>query len=171
MIGRDNVDSNKLNLIQTYTTHNPVARSSHNPIVLKADSGASRHYIKPTDQHILQDITECTLAKVTLPNKTTLQASQQGMLPINTPSPAKTALILPQLTNSSLLSIGQLCDEECIAVFDKQAVNIYKNATIILQGTRNPSDGLWDISLPNTTTKNNFIPKDNLHLNAIVEKS
>ena len=67
-----------------------------------------------------------------LPNKSTSQATKNGFLPIKPQNYTKTALILPQLTNNTLLSIGQLCDEDCIAIFDKKAVNIYKNAKIIL---------------------------------------
>ena len=48
----------------------------------------------------------------------------------------------------SLLSLGQLCDDGCMAVLNKQNIAIYKNNIKILQGHRNLVDGLWDIKIP-----------------------
>jgi hypothetical protein len=48
---------------------------------------------------------------------------------------------------SSLVSIGQLCDTGCITTFDKDTVNIRKDGTVILQGTRDPTTGLWTVNL------------------------
>ena len=45
----------------------------------------------------------------------------------------------------SLLSIGQLCDDNCQALFDKHLLHIFKNRKLILQGFRIFLDGLWDI--------------------------
>lgn len=78
--------------------------------------------------------------------------------------------MLPHLTNSSLLSIGQLCDNNCVAIFDKYAVNIYQQAKRILTGTRNLNDGLWDIHLP-STTKNIISSPSTLSLNTIIHKN
>ena len=48
---------------------------------------------------------------------------------------------------SSLLSIGQLCDDGCVATFDKDSVVIAKDNTVILQGKRDPSTKLWMVDL------------------------
>jgi hypothetical protein len=56
-----------------------------------------------------------------LPNSSTIQASQAGKLPLH-PSlldNTTTAHVLDEITNSSLISIVQLCDDDCIAVFAK----------------------------------------------------
>ena len=97
----------------------------------------------------------------------------QGSLPIETSQEANTAILLPQLTNSSLLSIGQLCDDDCVAIFNKHAVSIYRNAKIILSGKRNTTDGLWDITLKNSVNhpKNATINNTTLQANAIIEKN
>jgi hypothetical protein len=47
-----------------------------------------------------------------------------------------------------LIWLGQLCDDNCIAILDKSKIQVYKNSTCILTGPHNPSDGLWDISVP-----------------------
>jgi hypothetical protein len=61
---------------------------------------------------------------------------------------AKTAYVLDGITNASLISIGQLCDNNCIAVLDKRQLKAFKNNECILKGAHNTTDGLWDISIP-----------------------
>jgi hypothetical protein len=84
-----------------------------------------------------------------LPNNATVHASQAGLLPLH-PSlsdKAATAHVLDGITNSSLISLGQLCDDNCIAVFTKHNMHVYKDKLCVLTGTRNQRDGLWDIPL------------------------
>ena len=92
-----------------------------------------------------------------LPNKTTIKPSHTGQLPFHThlSTKATTSLVYPELTNESLLSIGKLCDDNCIAIFDKHHLHITKNNRIILKGHRNLKDGLWDVSLPPRQLKSN----------------
>ena len=66
------------------------------------------------------------------------------------PTDATTAHILPGLANSSLLSIGQLCDHGCQATFTADAVSITRHNDEVLRGNRNLHTGLWDIDLPPT---------------------
>ena len=54
-----------------------------------------------------------------------------------------------------MLSIGQLCDEGCIAIFDKHKLRVFKKDKCILQGIRNKSDGLWDV--PFNSPKVNYV--------------
>ena len=51
--------------------------------------------------------------------------------------------------NESLLSIGQLCDEGCVAVFDNKKLHFFKNGEMILSDFRNLNDGLWDVPFKN----------------------
>ena len=41
--------------------------------------------------------------------------------------------------------IGKLCDNGCLAIFDKKTLNILKNQQMILKVDTNLRDGLWDI--------------------------
>ena len=73
--------------------------------------------------------------KAILPNQTTIQADSIVILPLH-PSLSKvaqTAYSFPNLNNESLLSVGQLCDDDCEVLFDKKKVQILKNNKIILQ--------------------------------------
>ena len=93
-----------------------------------------------------------------LPDNTTIAASAQGELPLH-PLVTPKALIYPHLKSESLLSIGQLCDDGCTAVFDKENLNIYKQNDLVLRGNRNKQDGLWDVPFPLLQT-NYIIQKD-----------
>jgi hypothetical protein len=140
-------------------------------IIAKTDSGASSHYFKVNDISALTNV--CTTPfgpHVMLPDSTTIQATQSGQLPLHRSlsTKATTAHILDGITNSSLISIGQLCDDDCIAVLDKMKLKIYKNQECILQGTRNRTDGLWDISID--TTSNPIQAPRPHQINAIIRK-
>jgi hypothetical protein len=61
--------------------------------------------------------------------------------------------VFDDLKTGSLTSIGQLCDDDSVALFDKHNVKIYKNGRAIIVGTRNTTNGLWNIPLaPKTMT-------------------
>ena len=98
-----------------------------------------------------------------LPKDERITASKNGILPMDKTlsTRAKMVYVLPQITSSLLLSMGQLCKNDCIAIFNKQKLHVYKNNICILVGHRNKADGLWDVHLkPNTeynrTTINNM---------------
>ena len=116
-----------------------------NPDIMKADSGASSTYIRPAHQHHLKNIQQLRHGPTAiLPDNTKIRASSRGSLILHD-SLKTSALIYPGLTNESLLSIGQLCDQGCIAIFDKQKLSIIRHGKQILTGNRNLKDGLWDV--------------------------
>lgn len=56
--------------------------------------------------------------------------------------------IFKDLRSASLISIGQICDNDCLALFSKFNLKIFnKNGKTILSGTLNTADGLWDVNL------------------------
>ena len=70
---------------------------------------------------------------------------------------AKTAQILPKLSSSSLISLGQLCDDDYLVVLHKKVLLAIKDKEIILRGIRNPVDRLWDIPVSkNNITDDNY---------------
>ena len=86
---------------------------------LKADSGATCHYLKNEDSSFLQNLTKLSDGPhATLPNNSTIQATHSGFLPLSDIiSPhAKTSFIFPGLSNESLLSVGQFCNYNCLAI-------------------------------------------------------
>jgi hypothetical protein len=86
---------------------------------------------------------------VLLPDGGTMRATHTAELPIPAlPYAARQAHLFPALSSGALLSIGQLCDHGCQAVFNASTVNIIKNHKTVLQGQRNPTNGMWVIQLP-----------------------
>lgn len=124
----------------------PITHNSSSSYILKVDSGASSHIIKSQHKNLL-DYRQKTPNGPTaiLPNNKRISATEQGLLPLtnNLPSSAKTAHIYPDITNESLLSIGQLCNADCTAIFTKYFLKIFYNNKLILKGYRNPTDNLW----------------------------
>ena len=81
---------------------------------------------------------------VRLPNGTAIKSTHQGLLPLTMlPQAARQAHILPGLASHSLISIAQLCDNGCTALFDKQQCHIMHNGITILKGPRCPKTKLW----------------------------
>ena len=89
-----------------------------------------------------------------LPNKETITATHKGSLPMfaNLSKNETDAFVYPKLTNESLLSIGQLCDDGCLAIFSERHLHVLKNKKVIIEGDRNLKDGLWDVNLSSTTS-------------------
>ena len=60
---------------------------------------------------------------------------------------AKKTHIFDGLHIALLISLGQLCDDECVAILDNNEINILKGKTIILKEQRNKTGGLWGIPI------------------------
>jgi hypothetical protein len=76
------------------------------------------------------------------------------MLPIHgLPSSTCRAQVFPSLHSHSLLSIGQLCDHGCKAVFTNNCITITLNDIVLLTITRSTSTGgLWTLDPIKRTT-------------------
>ena len=118
------VIQSKINNTYYPTTPSPVAhtKSTSTTVTLKADSGASKHFLKQIDAHILANRHHGVGTSVLLPNKEELHTTSAGTLPLSSvlPQQATLAHVLSGMSNSSLLSIGQLCDADCWALFNKR---------------------------------------------------
>jgi hypothetical protein len=63
---------------------------------------------------------------------------------------AQSAYVLNKLQTGTLISLGQLCDDDCIAIFNKYKVRIIKQNEVIITGKR-MTNGLWSIPIKHTT--------------------
>jgi len=118
------------------------------------DSGCSSHFLSSTS--LATNLLPNTSTHVQLPDGSTVSTSHSATVPlhIDLPAAATDAHVIPKLQHS-LLSIGQLCDSGCIAIFDSTKVAIeYNNNTVII-GHRSPTTNLWHIDLPH---QNHHIP-------------
>ena len=130
----------------------PSSLPQASPVVIaKGDSAASKHYFKSDDKHILVKVKfDANGPTVILPNSSWLKSFESGELPISTLISAlgKKTAIFDEL-HSSLISLGQLCDDNCVVVLGKYLLEVIKDNKVVLRGPRSTSgDGLWDIPLP-----------------------
>ena len=101
------------------------------------------------DKSILLNIIKQAGPTVFLPNNDYISSNASGNLPIPSLSTDATKThLLPGLQNSSLLSLGQICDDDCIVHLTKSHLYVFKNNKLLLTGFRNQRDGLWDVPLP-----------------------
>ena len=132
---------------------------------MKIDSGASGTYLRKEDEHCLLNLQPTVGPTVTLPDHTKIHSNTSGDLPLPILSSAGAkAHVFPQLRSASLLSVGQLCNDNCEVKFTKDYVKVFKNNEIIISGLRNQKDGLWDVPIPQpsspTKVANVIIKKD-----------
>ena len=108
------------------TYSSPLASSIHcstnisSRTIAKLDSGATNHYFKQAHLKILKNVQKLSKgSNVHLPNNTSIPVTHEGYLNLHTklkPQMSKT-YVLPQLTNESLFSIDQFCDQDCAIIF------------------------------------------------------
>ena len=82
-----------------------------------------------------------------LTNGLTMKASHQGLLPNLSliSNQYKTAQICPESSNTALISVGKLCDDDCTALLVKRLCTVYKNKPFkpVLKAKRCPTTGMY----------------------------
>ena len=139
---------------------NNLTSQLQNYVIMKGDSGATSHYVRPQDKECLKNIVDYAGPSVLLPDADKISPSHQGALNIHEDlsNTACVGTILPNLKSSSLLSLGQICDDGCDILLNKKKLYALKDKKIVLQGFRNRSDGLWDIPVAKRVVHaNNYI--------------
>ena len=82
------------------------------------------------------------------PNGTIMYSTHESDLDLpNLPPSARRVHIVPDLKSLSLLSMGQLCDAGCVVNFDAKTVTVELSNKRIMDGTRTPDTGLWQLNL------------------------
>ena len=86
--------------------------------------------------------------------------TNKGIIPLSNKlsAIASKAMILPDLKSASLISIEQLCDNNCDVCLNTHILLAVKYKEIILEVTRNQADGLWDILVQKTSIIRNYPP-------------
>ena len=76
---------------------------------------------------------------VTLPGGESLKSTEEGYLPLSPLllSNAKKVSIIPKLTSSLLILLGQLVNDGCTTVLDKHILTAIKTKNIVLRGILN----------------------------------
>lgn len=136
-------------------------------INFKADSGATAHFHQWTPKLHHQPISAKNPAvHVIVPNGNIMTSTATAHLPLPHLRASTTiSHAFPKLASGSLLSVGQICDNDCTAIFNSSSVRMYRNDDItiipsrppILSGTRNmPNEPLYNIQLPTPSFHRTF---------------
>ena len=102
-------------------------------INLKIDSGATHHVQEIGSMNPPQQPTfnYNPAAQVIVPNGASMVSSTTTHLPITSlPPPATESHGFNRLAYGYLYSVGQTCDHNCSAVFDKNSVKIFKSTEV-----------------------------------------
>ena len=113
----------------------------------------------------MQNIITTRGPTVKLPDNSVITADKKGELPLHhtLSIDAREANIIPKLSSSSLISLGQLCDDDCNIILHKKVLLAVKNDEIVLKGYRNYNDGLWDIPVAKCTIAPTNYPSPPTH--------
>jgi hypothetical protein len=85
---------------------------------------------------------------VNMPNGETIQSSHTcNLLLTDLQHQARQAHILPGLVHNSLISVGQLCDNDCSVTFTQDQVLVSRNKKNVMYGSRDPKSRLWRFNL------------------------
>ena len=91
-----------------------------------------------------------------------MRSTIAGQLPLSPhlSTTAQTALVLNDLKTGTLISLAQLCDDDCTALFTRYNVKIVKHDKVIITGNR-MINGLWSIPIhPPTHQANGILRTD-----------
>ena len=114
------------------------------------DTGITGHYLVPSVRQYCTDIqTTYTGPSLRVENGTNIKSLTRATTPFSAKLSQESQVghIFDNLKYGYLISIGQVCGNDCVAIFTKYHVNIVKNGKIIIGGQQNPSNGLWNIPL------------------------
>ena len=101
-------------------SHSVIPPSS--PIIAKGDSAASNHYFTLRDATVLNSVrTEPIGTSVILPDQSSLTSVASAHLPLSTEfTPAATHTEIFDNLQSSLIFLGQMCDDNCTVILNKE---------------------------------------------------
>ena len=122
-------------------------------ILSVVDSGTTGHYIT-TDTPCVNKTKANHPITITLSNGDIISSTHIALLPqTNISYAARHAHILPHLTKP-LISIGTLCNNNCVTVFDTNQVTIYNKYThqTLMTGQHDPVTTLYMINMIKTPT-------------------
>jgi hypothetical protein len=149
----------------------PPSLSTNYYYPLIADTGCTGHFLQQTVP-VYNKTPSARPLLVNLPDGTTMASSHSAQIHLpNVPHTAGMAHIFSSLNTASLISIGQLCDHNCTAVFTKTKVEVNNaNNNIVIQGQREP-DGLWHLNLKNPTAHTTRQPNHSANLSTLAHQS
>jgi hypothetical protein len=130
------------------TSSSPTVDSPLSPHVL-LDSGATGTFVAIADiQHLCHPLPISNGPHVLSASGDVMSYALCGILPLSPhlSTTAQSAFVLDDLRTGTLVSLAQLCDDDCVAMFLHFGVQILKHNTVLITGICTPN-GLWSILL------------------------
>ena len=123
---------------------------------LIVDTVASGHFAEMNASYLTNIKLADPPISIFCPSCTSIKSTHTAEFDFDDFPPHQRVHVIPSLTSGSLLSIEQLCDFGCYAIFHMQTVQIIFNNKIILVGTRSvASNGLWIVNVYRPSTNEN----------------
>ena len=121
-----------------------------------ADTGSTGNFGAIASKCIINKRPTTNPIAVTNPNGSLMYSTHEAELDLPTlPPEARHCHLFPDLHVNFLVSIGQLCDADCVASFTKDDVQISYQNKIVLTGPRCPTTKLWMLeAVPEPTWHN-----------------
>lgn len=159
---------NKIKINKNLITPSLVPPIQTKLIITKGDSAALQHYWQETDKHVLKNLQPTSGTSVILPDGDILLETEKGAINISDKltTKAQTAIILQNLDSLSLISLGQVCNDNCTIVLNSDSLYAAKTKDIainvdkkrkMMKWTQNYTDGLYDIPVYQERINNNFV--------------
>jgi hypothetical protein len=147
--------------IKYKSTTTPLVSPTTNPTTISTNIKHTAHYSAIVDTAATGNYLtpECPVTDlnpssprvdVILPDGSGITSSHTALLqlPIILPPGARSAHIFPGLKSGSLISVGQLCDHGCTALFTAKQVHIHYQDHIIMTGHRSiDTNNLWILEI------------------------
>ena len=136
-----------ITIILVYFKHSPTSSTWYQLQTHKNDlisnPVCTEHYLDNLTKIVHTSKPSENIINAKIPNSSTIASRNQAHIALqNLSSEEKHAEIFSNL-HSSLVSIGQLCEYECIVTFDNHRVIVSKNKDKIIEGYWEPN---WTIS-------------------------
>ena len=110
------------------------------------DSACTSHYIKQ-NTHCINKHTVNDGVTVRLPNGATMQSKATCNLDIKGLTKKGTEANIFDNMHVNLISLGQLCDDDCVITLLKTKALVHKYNNLIMMASRNRQNGMWEFDL------------------------
>ena len=118
----------KIKIVNSTSIVSPPTCTSTNYYAALADTAATHNYLEEKATEHCTNIQQAFGPNVKVANGNIISPTKQGILKISKElsNEAQHSFIFDELKTGSLISIGQLCDDDCIALFSKYHLKILK---------------------------------------------
>ena len=149
--------------LSTLTSPPPLPTTTSNKYEALADTAAAHNILEDETTPYYTGIIPATGPEIQVANGEDILPHNQATVPLvkEFSKKAQHSYIFNDIKNCSLISIGQLCDDDCLALFSKYHLQIIKSNKVIITGKIGIT-GLWIIPLIQQQKLISSLPSPNI---------